>query len=79
MEAENANGTADPKSWTWTVGTTGVPVTVDPSEGTVEVAQGGSKTFYVNSTNGQNIKVDWLVNDVSTKTEDRCNFLFIRI
>ncbi|KKH50087.1 S-layer protein domain-containing protein [Methanosarcina sp. 1.H.A.2.2] len=62
-EAQNVNGTV-PKEWTWTVGTTGVPVTVDPSEGTVEVAQGGAKTFYVNSISGQNIKVDWLVNDV---------------
>ncbi|MDD3246698.1 MAG: S-layer protein domain-containing protein [Methanosarcina sp.] len=69
VDASNVNGNAESKSWTWTVGTTGVPVTVDPSEGTIEVAQGGSKTFYVNSTNGQNVNVDWRVNDVSTKTE----------
>ncbi|KKH97491.1 hypothetical protein EO95_05820 [Methanosarcina sp. 1.H.T.1A.1] len=68
VEAANVNGTAESKSWTWTVGTNGVPVTVDPSEGTVEIAQGGSKTFYVNYT--QPIKVEWFVNDVSTKIEE---------
>jgi len=70
VEAQNANGTADPKSWTWTVGTDSVPVSVSPSEGSVTVSQGGSQTFYVNSTNSQNIKVEWLVNSESKKTED---------
>ncbi|MDI9394936.1 MAG: S-layer protein domain-containing protein [Euryarchaeota archaeon] len=62
VEAENANGTAEPKYWTWTVGTTSASVSVDPSEGTVNIPQGGTKTFYVNSTNNQNIKVEWRVN-----------------
>lgn len=67
--AENGNGSAE-NHWTWTVGTSGVPVSVSPSEGSVTVSQGGSQTFYVNSTNSQNIKVEWLVNSESKKTED---------
>ncbi|WP_410508295.1 S-layer protein domain-containing protein [Methanosarcina hadiensis] len=67
--ALNGTETASYK-WDWTVGTSGVPVSVDPSEGPVTVSQGGSKAFYVNSTNNQNIKVEWFVNSESKKTED---------
>src|SRR5690606_17520154 len=62
VEAENTNGTADPQSWTWTVGSTGIPVDIDPSEGTVEISQGGSRTFNVTSTN-QNVTVEWFIGD----------------
>lgn len=67
--AQNGTETASYK-WDWTVGTTGVPVSVSPSEGSVAVSQGGSKTFYVNSTNNQNIRVEWFVNSESKKTEE---------
>ncbi|UWJ24680.1 S-layer family duplication domain protein [Methanosarcina mazei TMA] len=74
VRAQNSNGAAEPKSWTWTVGssTNGVPVEVNPSEGKVEVSQGETRNFYVNSTNSQNIKVEWFVNDEtsSRKTQD---------
>ena len=70
VRAENANGTAESKSWTWTVGTTGIPVNFDPSEGTVNVSQAGSRTFYVNSTNSQNLKVEWFVNNEMKKTQE---------
>ena len=70
VEAVNANGTADPKSWTWTVGTTGVPVSVNPSEGPVNIPQGGSQTFYVNSTNSQNVKVEWFVNNETKGSQE---------
>ncbi|KKG16825.1 hypothetical protein EO98_01985 [Methanosarcina sp. 2.H.T.1A.6] len=70
VEAANVNGTAESKSWTWTVGTNGVPVNVDPSEGTVEVAQGVTRNFYVNSTNGQNIKVEWFVNNETKGSQE---------
>ena len=74
VRAQNSNGAAEPKSWTWTVGssTNGIPVEVNPSEGKVEVSQGETRNFYVNSTNSQNIKVDWFVNDEtsSRKTQD---------
>ncbi len=74
VRAQNSNGAAEPKSWTWTVGssTNGIPVEVNPAEGKVEVSQGETRNFYVNSTNSQNIKVDWFVNDEtsSRKTQD---------
>ena len=74
VRAQNSNGAAEPKSWTWTVGSSanGVPVEVNPSEGKVEVSQGETRNFYVNSTNSQNIKVEWFVNDEtsSRKTQD---------
>jgi len=69
VEAQNENGTAESKSWTWTVSATGVPANVTPSEGTVTVAQGKSQTFSVNATNGQNIKVEWYIGDTLTETD----------
>ncbi|KKG12932.1 S-layer protein domain-containing protein [Methanosarcina sp. 2.H.A.1B.4] len=62
VEATNVNGTAE-QIWDWTVGTNGVPVEFNPSDEKVEVAQGVTRNFYVNSTNGQNIKVEWFVNN----------------
>jgi len=71
VKAKNENGTAESKSWTWTVSTAGgLSVNADPSEGTISVDKGVSKTFKVNSsTDGQNIDVDWLVNDKSQKKD----------
>ncbi|HII81093.1 MAG TPA: hypothetical protein HA261_12065 [Methanosarcina sp.] len=68
-DAQNANGTVQ-KEWTWTVGTTGVPVSVNPSEGPVNIPQGGSQTFYVNSTNSQNVKVEWFVNNETKGSQE---------
>ena len=71
VEAQNENGPAESKSWTWEVSTTGMSVDVDPSEGPVEVAQGKSQTFSISSsTSGQDINVEWFVNDVTQKTEE---------
>jgi S-layer protein (TIGR01567 family) len=68
------NGTDAPASytWKWTVGgssTNTVPVEVNPSDEKVSISQGGNKTFYVNSTNSQNINVEWFVDNASKKTE----------
>ncbi len=68
-EAKNANGTAEPKSWTWKVGTTSLPINVSPSEETINLAQGESKTFSVNTTNGQNINIQWYLNGELKKEE----------
>ncbi|MHC1756128.1 MAG: S-layer protein domain-containing protein [Methanosarcina sp.] len=73
VEAENANGTAESKSWTWTVGSSStgeVSVDVNPSGEKVEISEGASQIFYVNSTNSQNIKVDWIVGNDTKKTEE---------
>jgi len=73
VNAVNGNGTAaEPKSWTWTVSPSGdnkVPVGINPTDDTIEIDQGKSQNFYVNSTNSQNINVQWLVNNESKKTE----------
>jgi S-layer protein (TIGR01567 family) len=75
VEAQNENGTAESKSWTWKVSTTGLSVNVDPSEGTVLVDKGGSRAFNVNSsTNDQDINVEWLVDDKSQETEKNVTF-----
>ncbi|AKB20223.1 S-layer family duplication domain protein [Methanosarcina sp. WWM596] len=70
----DGNGTAaESKSWTWIVspssGDGEVDVDINPTDDTIEMSEGKSQTFYVNSTNSQNINVDWRVNDVSKKTE----------
>ncbi|MGB9928972.1 MAG: S-layer protein domain-containing protein [Methanosarcina sp.] len=70
VEAQNGNGTAEPKSWTWTVGTTSIPVNTGPSETTIQLDQGRDQTFNVSSTNGQNIRVEWFVNDESERTDE---------
>jgi S-layer protein (TIGR01567 family) len=68
--ALNGTETATYK-WDWTVGssTNTVPVEVNPSDEKVSISQGGNKTFYVNSTNSQNINVEWFVDNASKKTE----------
>lgn len=72
VRAENANGT-DSESWTWTVGSSSgnseVPVEVNPSKEKVEMSQGANQTFYVNSTNSQNINVQWIVGNETKKTD----------
>jgi S-layer protein (TIGR01567 family) len=72
VEAQIGNETPASKSWTWTVGssTSNLSIAVAPVEGTVLVSQGGSQLFNVNSTNGQNINVEWLVNDESMQTDE---------
>jgi S-layer protein (TIGR01567 family) len=45
-------------------------VEVNPSDEKVSISQGGNKTFYVNSTNNQNIKVEWLVNSESKGSQE---------
>ena len=68
--AQNGTETAS-YQWDWTVSATSLPINLDPAEGTVEVSQGKSKTFNVNSsTNGQDITVKWLVDGDSQKTEE---------
>ncbi|HOW14485.1 S-layer protein domain-containing protein [Methanosarcina sp.] len=69
--ALNGTETASYK-WDWTVGssTNEVPVEVNPSDEKVSISQGGNKTFYVNSTNNQNIKVEWLVNSESKGSQE---------
>ena len=69
VRAENGNGAADPKAWTWTVSTTSLPVNIAPSEEKIDVPQEESKTFNVNTTNGQNINVQWFVNNELKKDE----------
>lgn len=71
VEAQNGNGTADSKSWTWAVGSSTLAVDLDPSnEDTVTISQGESKTFYVNSsTSNQNVTVEWYLNDVLNETD----------
>ena len=66
IKVDAENGTTDTKSWTWEVSADGVPINVDPSEGTIEVSQGKSKTFSISSS--QNINVEWLVNNVTQQT-----------
>ena len=70
VEAQNGNGSAVSKSWTWTVGTREIPVNTGPSEETIELDQGRDQTFNVSSTNGQNVRVEWFVNDKSEKTDE---------
>lgn len=72
VNAANENGSAESKSWTWRVSTTGgLSVNVDPSEGTVSVDKGVSKTFKVNSsTDNQSVNVEWLINDESQKKDE---------
>ncbi len=68
--AQNGTETAS-YQWDWTVSATALPINLDPAEGTVEVSQGKSKTFNVNSsTNDQDITVNWLVDGDSQKTEE---------
>ncbi|HNW37310.1 MAG TPA: hypothetical protein PKJ75_00460, partial [Methanosarcina vacuolata] len=71
MSAENENGSVE-KSWKWKVSTVGgLSVNVDPSEGTVSVDKGASKTFKVNSsTDDQDINVEWLVDSESKKKDE---------
>ncbi|RXA21183.1 hypothetical protein EQO05_01715 [Methanosarcina sp. MSH10X1] len=73
VAAQNENGTADPKSWTWTVSANAVPVNFAPSERTVNVEKGKSQTFSISSTNGQNINVEWFVNDTKQEQETETN------
>ncbi|AKB84007.1 S-layer family duplication domain protein [Methanosarcina barkeri 3] len=72
VNAENENGSAESKSWTWKIPTTGgLSVNLDPSEGTISVDKGVSKTFKVNSsTDNQNVNVEWLVGDESKKKDE---------
>ncbi len=70
VDAQNENGT-DSKTWTWTVAVNGVPVNFDPSQGTIEVAQGKSQTFSISSS--QNINVEWFVKDVKQEQETDTN------
>lgn len=73
VTAQNENG-IDSKSWTWTVSANAIPVNFAPSEGTVKVEKGKSQTFSISSsTNGQNINVDWYVNDVKQEQETDTN------
>ncbi|MDY9927327.1 S-layer protein domain-containing protein [Methanosarcina sp.] len=71
--AQNGTETAS-YQWTWTVGSSSaneVPVKVDPlNDKEVEISEGTSQIFYVNSTNSQNIKVDWIVGNDTKKTEE---------
>ncbi|AKB45735.1 S-layer protein domain-containing protein [Methanosarcina vacuolata] len=71
MSAENENGSVE-KSWKWKISTVGgLSVNVDPSEGTVSVDKGASKTFQVNSsTDDQDINVEWLVDSESKKKDE---------
>ncbi|MDR7666291.1 S-layer protein domain-containing protein [Methanosarcina sp. Z-7115] len=67
--AQNGTETAS-YQWDWTVSATALPINLDPAEGTVEVSQGKSKIFNVNSsTNDQDISVNWLVEGDSQKIE----------
>jgi S-layer protein (TIGR01567 family) len=74
VEAENANGTAESKFWTWTVGSSStgeVHVEFNPaSNNTVEISQGKSQTFYVNSTDS-NINVEWIVGSETKQTDNK--------
>ena len=64
------NGTETARyQWDWTVSTTSLPVNVGPSEETIAVPQGESKTFNVSTTNGQNINVQWLLKDELKKDD----------
>ena len=62
--------TGESRTWRVTgetkVSANGVPINVDPSEGTIEVSQGKSQTFSISSS--QNINVEWLVNNVTQET-----------
>ncbi len=70
VSAQNENGTAESKSWTWEVSANGVSINFDPAEKTKEITQGDSQTFTISSsTNDQNINVEWFVNDVTKKTD----------
>lgn len=71
VNAENENGSAESKSWTWKIATEELSVNSDPSEGTVSVDKGVSKTFKVNSsTDDQNINVEWFIGDESQEKDE---------
>ncbi|HET8687094.1 MAG TPA: S-layer protein domain-containing protein, partial [Methanosarcina sp.] len=71
--AQNGTETAS-YQWDWTISANGVSVNVNPPEGTIKVEQGKSQTFSISSsTSGQNINVDWYVNDVKQETETDVN------
>ena len=67
--AQNGTEPAASYQWDWTVSTTSLPVNVGPSEETIAVPQGESKTFNVSTTNGQNINVQWLLKDALKKDD----------
>jgi S-layer protein (TIGR01567 family) len=65
--AQNGTETASYK-WDWTVSSSSsneVPVEISPSDKDVEISQGESQVFYVNSTKSQTIKVEWFVDSDS--------------
>lgn len=67
-DAQNENGTGS-NFWTWTVSATSLPVNVTPTEETINLTKGESKTFSVNTTNGQNINAQWYLNGELKKDE----------
>lgn len=79
VEAKNGTET-DSRTWTWTVNSpqvNEVPVEVNPSnDKKVEISQGGSQNFYVNSTNSQNINVEWFVDNATKGNQTGTSALY---
>ena len=59
---------------TWTVegtnATEEIPVNINPSGETIQVDQGKTQSFNISSTNGQNIQVEWFVEDQSKESDE---------